>query len=140
MKTLSLFHLIIALFWPLSCRSGNNPEFFKSLYSARYPDRSLSALPLCPPNNRIRFIENKGQMLDMKMRKVPFVLFKAETPGVDLYITENGLTYVFYKQNNTTVEASDNEEKEAKVNWERVDVTLSGGSIKKQNLLTERRG
>ena len=43
----------------------------------------------------VRFIENKGQIMDVNSRPVPFVLFKAEAPGMNLYITERGLTYVF---------------------------------------------
>ena len=35
----------------------------------------------------VRFIENKGQIVDVNSRPVPFVLFKAETPGMNLYIT-----------------------------------------------------
>ena len=40
----------------------------------------------------VKFIENKGQMVDMNSRPVPFVLFKAEAPGMSVYITEKGLT------------------------------------------------
>ncbi|MFH0865912.1 MAG: hypothetical protein V1904_06940 [Bacteroidota bacterium] len=45
----------------------------------------------------VQFLENKGQMTDMDGNPVPFVLFKAEAPGMDMYITEKGLTYVFIK-------------------------------------------
>lgn len=45
----------------------------------------------------VRFIENKGQMTDMDGNPVNHVLFKAEAPHVNLYITEKGLTYCFVK-------------------------------------------
>ena len=45
----------------------------------------------------VKFLENKGQMTDMKGDPVPFVLFKVESPGVDVFITEKGLTYLFLK-------------------------------------------
>jgi hypothetical protein len=45
----------------------------------------------------VKFLENKGQMMDVNSKPVPFVLFKAEAPGMNVYITEKGLTYVFVK-------------------------------------------
>ena len=39
----------------------------------------------------------KGQMIGTDGKPVPFVLFKAEAPGIDIYITEKGLTYSFLK-------------------------------------------
>ena len=45
----------------------------------------------------VSFLENKGQMMDTEGKPVPFVLFKAEASGMNVYITEKGLTYVFVK-------------------------------------------
>lgn len=39
------------------------------------------------------FIENKGQMRDMDHRPVPFVLYRAQAPSMNVYLTETGLTY-----------------------------------------------
>src|SRR5688572_4011857 len=46
-------------------------------------------------NQPVQFLENNGQMTDMAGNPVPFVLFKIDAPGLDLFITEKGLTYVF---------------------------------------------
>lgn len=43
----------------------------------------------------IGFLENKGQMVDMNGRPIPFVLFRLETPDMDIYVTEKGLSYIF---------------------------------------------
>ena len=40
----------------------------------------------------VRFMENNGQMTDTDNEPVPFVLFKASAPGMDVYLTEKGLT------------------------------------------------
>jgi gliding motility-associated-like protein len=48
-------------------------------------------------SQHVFFVENKGQMRDINQQPVPFVLFKAEAPGMHVYITDKGLTYVFLK-------------------------------------------
>src|SRR4051812_22547574 len=45
----------------------------------------------------VLFIENKGQIRDMEGDPAPGVLFKVEAPGLDLYVTTKGLTYVFLR-------------------------------------------
>ncbi|MBI2270149.1 MAG: hypothetical protein HYU69_07300, partial [Bacteroidetes bacterium] len=98
-------------------------------------------------NQPVKFLENKGQMADMNGDPIPFVLFKAEAPGLDMYVTEKGLTYVFIKNK----EESEKDEREeganvlpdrennesAEVEWNRVDMTLKGASIKKENIMKE---
>src|SRR5258706_9352687 len=102
-------------------------------------------------NHPVKFLENRGQMMDMAGKPVPFVLFKASAPGIDLYLTEKGLTYVF-----SEAKAEDNNEKELKrkvkyreiipgplhdgkmpVRWERIDMNLVSASIKNENIIKE---
>ena len=111
----------------------------------------------------VQFLENKGQMTDMDGKPVPFVLFKAEAPGMNMYITEKGLTYVFLKMeeedeasrkacpelaeglkvtagsHGEPVEPSAICEKEEniKIEWNRIDMALSGATIKKENIFKE---
>ena len=51
------------------------------------------------------FIENKGQLCDMNNNPAPYLLFKLQDHGADVYITDRGLSYVFMfsedKQENT---------------------------------------
>ncbi|MBI2270608.1 MAG: SBBP repeat-containing protein [Bacteroidetes bacterium] len=99
-----------------------------------------------------RFVENKGQMTDMANNPVPFVLFKIEAPGLDMYITEKGLTYVFLKLEEDEAEKegltqTDSREgakgipaykdEKIKVEWERIDMVLKGAAIKKKNIIKE---
>lgn len=93
----------------------------------------------------IKFIENKGQLMNANFEAVPFVLFKAEAPGMNVYITEKGLTYVF-------VRSERNEKEEHKINnagqfhlpgentktemaW--VNVHLKEASINRENIVKE---
>jgi gliding motility-associated-like protein len=43
------------------------------------------------------FCENKGQMADMQGNVAKEVLFKTTAPGMDMYLTSSGLSYVFLK-------------------------------------------
>lgn len=94
---------------------------------------------------KVKFTENKGQMTDMAGKPVPFVLFKAQAPGVDLYLTEKGLTYVLLKmeegEEKKEHEKNDpfdkKEEENIKVEWERIEMMLKGATIKKENISVE---
>jgi gliding motility-associated-like protein len=94
----------------------------------------------------VEFLENKGQMTDMNHQPVPFVFYKAEASGMDFYITEKGLTYVFIKSEEEIVELEAdtkpvgmpfNKDEHIKTEWNRIDMTLQGASIKKENIVTE---
>ena len=43
------------------------------------------------------FIPNKGQIIDTEGMLRPDILYKAELNGVDLYLTNKGMSFVFYK-------------------------------------------
>ncbi len=90
----------------------------------------------------VRFLENKGQMADVSGRPIDFVLFEAQTQGVDLFITEKGLTYVFLEKE----EENDEEKRDAlligkeeneKIKWSRIDMELRGAEIKQENVIKE---
>ena len=90
----------------------------------------------------IKFEENKGQIVDGNFRPVPFVLFKAEAPGMSLYITEKGLTYVFVKHQekqdekpSTPALTSFAERLKANMAW--VHVFLDGANISRENIIKE---
>ena len=95
----------------------------------------------------VEFIENKGQMTDMNNNPVPFVLFKTEASGLDLYITEKGLTNVFIKiiqeKNNDSssckgMHMRDHLKNEkTRMEWNRIDMFLKGATIKKENIIKE---
>ncbi|MCC6690612.1 MAG: hypothetical protein IT235_03685, partial [Bacteroidia bacterium] len=97
------------------------------------------------------FLENKGQMLDMNGRPVPFVLFRLETPDMDIYITKKGLSYIFKEIK--IVEHEECEEKEMRagsnthesvkegdeinMKWQRVDANLQGAVIDRKNIFLD---
>ncbi|MBI2271795.1 MAG: hypothetical protein HYU69_15750 [Bacteroidetes bacterium] len=93
-------------------------------------------------NQPITFLENKGQMMDLDGNTVPFVLFKASAPGVEVFVTEKGLTYNFIKvekkdAENSSLKALPKKEEEIKIDWARVDMDLKGGDIKRENIVKE---
>ncbi|MBL7893021.1 MAG: hypothetical protein JNL63_10350 [Bacteroidia bacterium] len=90
------------------------------------------------------FIENKGQMADINGEPAPYVLFKAELPNLDIWVTTTGLTYQFYKlekEENLASHLTGNvitSESEALTKvWHRVDMLVKGASIRKENVITE---
>ncbi len=85
----------------------------------------------------VKFIENKGQMIDMGGNPVPFVLFKADAPGLSTFITEQGLTYIFIEKNKEEKGSEKEFEGEGEQKWARVDMFLKGASIKKENIVKE---
>ena len=48
-------------------------------------------------SDQLGFQENKGQILDVNHLPVPNVLFKVETPGLNIWVTTTGLTYQFFR-------------------------------------------
>ncbi len=85
-------------------------------------------------------LENKGQMKDLNGRAIPFVLFKTSAKGLDAYITDKGLTYVFIDWLEEAGEEKNvyNHKEEGKqFSYERVDVELVGANIKSKNIIKE---
>ena len=95
----------------------------------------------------VLFLENRGQMISSDGKAVPFVLFKAEAPGVNMYITERGLTYVFFKTENEFKEkelegeytpGSEGNMKEARRTlYSFMNMELKGAKIKSENIIRE---
>jgi len=90
----------------------------------------------------VRFIENKGQIVDVNSHPVPFVLFKAEAPGMSVYITEKGLTYVFVKHEKKDLDKQKSnsltpiaEQLKTEMAW--FNVNLNGAKIQRKNIVKE---
>ena len=71
--------------------------FSVQLLMAEQPDTALSVLAKksWSENQSHRFEPNEGQLTDLNGKPVPFVLFKAEEEGLQVYITNTGISYVF---------------------------------------------
>ena len=77
--------------------------------------------------NASGFTENKGQFTDENGKPATGVLFKTSAKGMDVYVTEKGISYSFFRE----------DMKEKKYNFYRMDLVLSGASIKKENVVAE---
>ena len=82
------------------------------------------------------FLENKGQFTDMKGNPVPNVLFKAESPGIIIWITKTGITYQTLKLE-TEENNSDIALPKKRLNWERIDMSLHDATISPENIVAE---
>jgi gliding motility-associated-like protein len=132
MKLKILFILFISFFSLGLCNA-------QTVASKEQAKQWMKAVP-------VDFLENKGQMTDMNHQPVPFVLYKVEAPGTTVFITETGLTYLSVKSEEEKEEPLSNKEKKTgilrkdenmKLEWNRIDMTLQGASIKKQNVVRE---
>ncbi len=95
----------------------------------------------------LRFVENKGQLADLQNKTVDDLLFKTGTPGLDMYITTFGLSYVFTHteknkipdlNNSVKLSGSNNHTNESvTVHYCRADMELLGAEIRKENILKE---
>lgn len=78
----------------------------------------------------------------MNGKPVPFVLFRAEAQGIDMYVTEKGLTYVLIKikEGHEDFKKYDdrwNQEGQKKIEWARIDMNLKGASFNRANIIKE---
>ena len=138
-------------FW----KQANAPDYTAAYLNPKpvnkEPDKERAKQLMANAKQNVNFLENKGQMMDTEGKPVPFVLFKAEAPGMNVYITEKGLTYVFVK-----LEEDEEEEKgerkpgkhqdlmmpgkheenmKAEMAW--INVNLKDANIKRENIIKE---
>lgn len=85
----------------------------------------------------IVFSPNQGQVMDNSGKPMPDVLATAKIPGLDLYITKTGLSYVLLKYEED-LQAQPHpvyvNEKQYKISYSRVDVVLTGANLSTDQL------
>ena len=137
-KHLKIFfrlHFIWVFFLISSATYAIEKDLTKKEEFAEEKEMIKEQLSLSP----VRFLENMGQMTDTDHKPIPFVLFKASAPGMDVYLTEKGLSYVFVKVEEepekeiSHASRAKKEEKKIEMNW--INLHLSGASIKKENII-----
>lgn len=80
----------------------------------------------------ISFVPNEGQVLNSNGQSATDVLAKASVPGMDLYLTTSGLSYVFlnYEEDkDAPVHPVFVNDKQHKIHYSRVDVDLVGATL-----------
>lgn len=127
-NVISLFLFFTGGVWAEGSKMAKDPELIKK--AGQWIEQQTP----------IGFQENKGQMCDEDGKAVPYILFKAELPNLNIWITTSGLTYQFYKveEENEREEASGQvpEQERMSAEWHRIDMTLKNASIKKENIIT----
>src|ERR1700722_9841136 len=94
-------------------------------------------------NNRdLKFIENKGQMVNMQGMVDNDLLFEADAGGMNIYITTSGLSYVFtqnerHEKNSLPKGNRKHIDDSIETQYCRADMELLGATIKKENIIKE---
>jgi len=83
----------------------------------------------------IGFEENRGQLADGQGKPVPFVLFSTAWRGMNLYITETGLSYVMLTSGHDHAHGDGNKHRHEKPQYSRADLVLEGASIRRENIV-----
>ncbi|MGM0477831.1 MAG: SBBP repeat-containing protein [Bacteroidota bacterium] len=88
--------------------------------------------------SQIGFEENKGQVSDFNGAPVDEVLFRASMPDYTIFFTEEGISYVMYSYKQSELHSKDEDHlSNDSVSFARVDLTLIGANIQKENMVME---
>ena len=139
MKTTRYSFFLILLFSVTIAFAGNNNA-----------DLEHQTRQWLDKNNESGFLENRGQMRDNEGNAVPQILFKAEAPNLNIWVTKNGLVMQTLTLRKEPLTEKELEEWEAQggensgrkktkkfFDWERIDIELKGADIQKENIFTE---
>ena len=86
----------------------------------------------------LRFVENKGQMTDLASKPVKDLLFEAGGNGVEMYVTTDGISYVFQQNKISKKVVSVSQGSTNLVeNLYRADMELVGANIRKENIVKD---
>ncbi len=89
----------------------------------------------------LEFLENVGQLRNTNGEAATNVLFKAEAPGLDVYITTTGITYVFLEEEEKIKGVRKwlrfgREGHEAEnLKYEKIELILPGAGISRENII-----
>lgn len=91
--------------------------------------------------SHLSFIPNKGQYVTDQDKPAEMVHFKADVHGLEFYITDNGISYVFLKHNRDEFDPAlgghPNPEFIPSTDFSRVDMNLIGAQINRNAVTTE---
>lgn len=93
MRKTSLMLLIIVLMY-----SFNLKQAYCLSSSPEFKQQKIKSIK----TKSIEFIENKGQLTDSNGRSTPEILFYAATSGIQFYVRNEGLSFVFSKSVNNS--------------------------------------
>lgn len=121
MKKLAWVLLLATASLPLSARQPMIPEQFSG--------------------HSLAFISNEGQIVTDRNAPADMVQFKADVPGLEFYITDAGISYVFVHHNRDEYDPAlgghPNLNFVPTTDFARVDMNLVGANINKETALTE---
>ncbi|PCJ24171.1 MAG: hypothetical protein COA97_10330 [Flavobacteriales bacterium] len=135
-KLISLHLIILIIHYPVvvfNCYSINDSS-------------EVQVSELMQQTEQLGFQENKGQIIGENDLPASYVLFKAEAPNLNIWITTTGLTYQFFTidkklltndDGTPMIEVDGRQKKKKSIRWHRVDMILKEASIKKENISSQ---
>lgn len=109
------------------------------LWANTHVKKSNEAASFAKQSSRLRYLSNKGQIVDQNQNIRPDILYKVSTSGGDFYIRKTGVSYVQYQLLNSEEKADlkksdfflDNKqmEKNDSIIGHRVDIELIGANF-----------
>ncbi len=97
---------------------------------------SAAVLAFDVANAQTGFTENLGQFKNQEGKPADNVLFKASGTGPGIFITTNGLTYLFEQKRDELVVDRD-EVTTSTIDWSAIHMNLIGADIRKENVVME---
>jgi len=120
------------------------------LFAGTYDTDKTSQAKEWLKNQPLAFIENKGQITNSEGKSADNVLFKASYGDCDIYITTEGLSYVFLKYEKAKGQCIDTNDirnrhtekgvENKTVSYYRLDMNLKGAAISKTQIVKELAG
>lgn len=110
--------------------------FIASIFSTSVLAQNEVDQSLLEQTKGLKFVENKGQILDAKGNPVEDVLYKLEAPSLNLWVTTKGITYQFFELERVTLKAATDTTdavKEKYINWNRVDMVLKNAKLERSS-------
>ena len=77
----------------------------------------------------LSFTKNLGQFTDMDGNPVPGLYYRASVPGLDVYVTDQGFSYVFWKKAGSSEEEEEGAHEMSPLEYAREDMELVGADI-----------
>jgi hypothetical protein len=101
----------------------------------------LARKPSFNNSTNLAFIPNMGQIITDVNTPASMVHFKASVSGLEFYLTDNGISYVFVKHNRDLYDAglggSPNPNFQPTTEYGRIDMNLKNANINKNNVVKE---
>ena len=115
---------------------------FYFLFSLLLAQMAMAVKPSFNAANNLAFVQNMGQIITDKNTPANMVHFKASVNGLEFYLTDSGITYVFVKHNRDLYDAglggSPDPNFKPTTEYGRIDMNLKNAVLNKNTVVKEK--